>query len=104
LVSEFNVFAQSDDSPPSNNTVSAGRFLNWRSGPRRLVPTRMTVRRWKSILNDAVAHNRCAHLWFHPHNLITGTAQRELVTNILELAGASVKRGDLNSTTFTEIR
>ena len=104
LVSEFNIFAQSDDPPPSNNTVSAGRFLNWRSGPRRLVPTRITVRRWKSILNDAVAHNRCAHLWFHPHNLITGTAQRELVANVLELAGASVKTGDLNSTTFSEIR
>jgi hypothetical protein len=43
-------------------------------------------------------------LWFHPHNLITGTAQRELVTNVLELAGASVRSGDLYSTTFSEVR
>jgi hypothetical protein len=104
LVSEFNIFSQSDEPPLNDNTVSAGRFLNWRSGPRRLVPARVTVQRWKSILRHATKNDGCAHLWFHPHNLITGTAQRELVTNVLELAGASVRSGDLHSATFSEVR
>lgn len=104
LLDELNVFAQSDVLPSGDDTVSAGKFLNWRSGPRRLVPARITVQRWKSILNDAVANEGCAHMWFHPHNLITGRAQRELVTEILELAGSRVRSGDLHSTTFSEVR
>ncbi len=104
LVSEFNIFSQSDEPPSNNNTVSAGRFLNWRSGPRRLVSARVTVQRWKSILQHATKNDGCAHLWFHPHNLVTGRAQRELVTNVLELAGASVRSGDLHSATFSEVR
>ena len=102
VVGEFNVRAVSDQFAGADDLVSPGRFVNWRSGPRRAVPPAVTVRRWRGIMSHAAASGGCAHLWFHPHNLVTGHRQRELVGAILASAGQFVHRGELRSLTFRE--
>ncbi|NCX36114.1 MAG: hypothetical protein EBX19_05755 [Actinobacteria bacterium] len=103
LAGEFRTNVESDPVVAGENWVSAGQFLNWRSGVRRLVPSAITVSRWRSILTHAVETSGCAHVWFHPHNLVTGHRQRELVTEVLSCAGELVRRGDLVSRTFREV-
>jgi len=103
LVGEFRTNMESDPLVAGENWVSAGQFLNWRSGVRRLVPSAITVSRWRSILTHAVETGGCAHVWFHPHNLVTGHRQRELVTEVLSCAGEFVRSGDLVSRTFREV-
>lgn len=63
--------------------IPAGYFLNWRFGPRRLVPRAVTVRRWKNLLDGAAATGGVAHLWFHPHNFITAPSTRATLDAIL---------------------
>jgi hypothetical protein len=103
LLKEFDVHAEAE-SFTDGQTVPAGRFINWRSGARLVVPPSVTKLRWKRILRNAVSTGRCAHLWFHPHNLITGRSQLALVGDILKMAGDHVRRGELESCTFGEVR
>lgn len=103
LVGEFNVRAASDSAAGTDDRVSPGRLVNWRSGPRRIVPSSVTLRRWRGIMSHAASSGGCAHLWFHPHNLVTGHRQRELVGAILASAGEFVRRGELRSITFREV-
>lgn len=76
FLEEFNVSRAAEDDPASAPDqpvrIPAGRFFNWRRGARRLVPPRVTTRRWTNMLDNAAQTGRTAHLWFHPHNLITG--------------------------------
>lgn len=102
LLSEFNLRTQSE-SLQSRQTVPAGHFVNWRSGARLVVPSEVTTLRWKRILQHATITEQCAHLWFHPHNLITGKHQTALVTEIFRMAGDAVRRGHLQSRQFREL-
>jgi hypothetical protein len=102
LLGEFNVRASSE-TLSAGQAVPAGRFINWRSGARLVVPPPVTTFRWKRILQHAADTGRCAHLWFHPHNLITGKNQISLVGDILRIAGDHVRRGDLKSETFMSL-
>lgn len=73
LLREFMVAFASDPVEPDQRPVPipAGHFLNWRHGPRRHVPPAVTTRRWRSMVDHAAANGGLAHMWFHPHNLIT---------------------------------
>ncbi len=102
LGNEFKIWSKAE-SIFSGSEVPAGRFLNWRSGGRRVVPSNVTVRRWNQIMGHAARTGGCAHLWFHPHNLITGRNQLDLVSRVLRLAGEYVRKGHLYSTTFSEV-
>ena len=89
LVREFNIREASQDPERSAfNLVSipGGYFLNWRHGLRRAVPAAVTLLRWRSILNDAVANDRVALLYLHPHNLIDGPGTLELFDAVLQIA------------------
>jgi hypothetical protein len=57
--------------------IPSGTFLNWRHGPRRAIPKSITMRRWTNVLKHAVSTGGVAHLWMHPHNLITAKGQVE---------------------------
>jgi hypothetical protein len=104
LLSEYKIRQLADLLPNEESEIPAGHFLNWRSGPRRIIPPVVTISRWRSILSDAAENNRCAHLWFHPHNVITGHNQRQLVSQAIELAGQYIRRGELRASTFSEVR
>lgn len=101
LLSEYNVCASAEGLPIVAERVAGGRFLNWRRGARRMVPAQLTLSRWQQILEKASAGGRCAHMWFHPHNLITGYKQWDLVERVLGAAGKYVQDGRLVSRTFS---
>lgn len=102
LLSEFNLRARSQYSE-SRQVVPAGYFVNWRSGARLVVPPSVTTLRWKRILQHATITEQCAHLWFHPHNLITGKHQIALVGEMFRMAGDAVRRGHLQSLQFRDL-
>jgi len=104
LLNECNIRQQAEVLPHEKSKIPAGHFLNWRSGPRRVIPPVVTMSRWRSILADAAENNRCAHLWFHPHNVVTGHNQRHLVSQAMELAGGYIRRGELCASTFNEVQ
>ena len=66
--------------------------MNWRCGLRRIIPPAITVRRWRSMLLDAERRGGVAHLWLHPHNLITGHRQMELLEDMLDVLNVMVKQ------------
>jgi len=80
LQDECNIRKQSDVHSMLANPISIppGTFLNWRHGPRRAIPKSITMRRWTNVLKHAVSTGGVAHLWLHPHNLITAKGQVEL--------------------------
>jgi len=80
LQDECNIRKQSDVHSIFANPIAIppGTFLNWRHGPRRAIPKSITMRRWTNVLKHAVSTGGVAHLWLHPHNLITAKGQVEL--------------------------
>jgi Polysaccharide deacetylase len=90
----------SNDSYPL--CLPSGYFLNWRWGARRLIPIPATVARWKAIVDDSIRNGRVAHAWMHPHNLLYGDRQLELLENILTYVARRVRAGDLHNMTQLE--
>jgi len=86
-INEVNLWRQSQSFTTTATPMSipGGQLMNWRKGFRRLIPERLSVLRWRSILRHARMHpKRVAHLWFHPHNLITGANQLDLLETLLD--------------------
>ncbi len=79
LQDECNIQKKSDMHSVFANPIAIppGTFLNWRHGPRRAIPKSITMRRWANVLKHAVSTGGVAHLWMHPHNLITAKGQVE---------------------------
>ena len=73
--------ASADPQPVPGHPVALppGVPINWRSGPRKVVPAAASRRRMAAMLDDAVRTDGVAHLWLHPHNLLTGAGQVELL-------------------------
>ncbi|MGA8172277.1 MAG: hypothetical protein WB816_15790 [Methylocystis sp.] len=89
LAREFNIWEASQEPEPSAFglvSIPGGYFLNRRRGLRRLVPRALTLRRWQSILEDAVADDRVAVLWLHPYNLCDGHGALQLFDEVLRMA------------------
>lgn len=71
LLQELNLAGRSEPVPPpaKPQPIPAGYFINWRSGPRRLVPPAVTRRRARRILTHAAETGGVAHFWTHPENI-----------------------------------
>ncbi|MBC3193495.1 hypothetical protein H7X46_20755 [Pseudonocardia sp. C8] len=86
--------AAPDTDPPADVPVRipAGRFLNWRSGPRRAVPPRVTRSRFRRSLSTAARTGGVVHVWTHPENLASGPGTlellRDIVTDVVRLRDA----------------
>ena len=65
--------------------IPPGTFLNWRHGPRRVIPKQLTLKRWSNVLRHAVNTGGVAHLWLHPHNLITAKGQDQLLESAVSM-------------------
>ena len=99
----------SSNSPSESNSLvstllpmPAGRCLNWRSGVRCFVPFGRTAERWRSIFEHAGTHGGVAHLYLHPHNLVTGARKAELLEDVLAEASRRVESGSLRAITQIE--
>lgn len=84
VVDEFTP-AVSEPVPQRADPVAlpAGLPINWRAGPRRVVPASQSRRRMAAMLDDAVRRDGVAHLWIHPHNLLTGIGQLDLLESLV---------------------
>jgi hypothetical protein len=87
LQDECNIQKKSDLHSVFANPIAVppGTFLNWRHGPRRAIPKSITMRRWTNVLKHAVSTGGVAHLWMHPHNLITAKGQVEFFEDAISL-------------------
>ena len=96
LASEFNLWESADPHPTTAGSpldIPCGHFLNWPHGLRLAVPPDVTVKRWCHILDDAIRHNRVAHCWLQPHNLLNGRGQFELMERVLREVRIRVDAG-----------
>lgn len=78
LLSEFDLGTPSQPLPAASHSraveLPSGVFVNWRSGPRKLVPNAVTRRRARNLLLDAARTGGVAHFWLHPENIATAPA------------------------------
>lgn len=97
FASEFNIFQRSEAQSLCERPVAipSGVFLNWRHGLRRSVPIHVSVARWKHVLDHAERTNGVAHLWLHPHNLLTAPTCLRLLDLLLDLVSERQKSGRL---------
>lgn len=95
VASEFNRFSRSEPTPPAEqcHLIPGGQPLNWRSGIRAKVPKVATVKRWESITRHALTCGGVVHLYLHPHNLITGHQQVELLDLVLGVFARARSQG-----------
>jgi peptidoglycan/xylan/chitin deacetylase (PgdA/CDA1 family) len=91
------------DGHPTPLAIPSGHFLNfWHNAGRRLIPRRVTIRRWKKILDHAAEHGGVAHLWSHPHNFLSDPGLFAVFEAILTYARELVQAGKLDNLTQEE--
>ena len=100
LLSEFWPLQQSDPMTAGTPTaIPAGKFVNWRSGPRNFVPRALSRLRAKSVLDHAVATGGVAHFWTHPENVATAPATLDNLEDIVALAARYRDEGRIETMT-----
>jgi hypothetical protein len=62
----------------------------------------VTLKRWSNVLDHAVASGGVAHLWLHPHNLITARGQVELFEDAISRVAKAQNSGLIKSVTQAE--
>jgi hypothetical protein len=104
LQDECNIGRKSDKHSMSAKpfAIPPGTFLNWRHGPRRVIPKWVTLKRWSNVLDHAVVSGGVAHLWLHPHNLITARGQVGLFEDAILCVAKAQKSGLIESVTQAE--
>jgi peptidoglycan/xylan/chitin deacetylase (PgdA/CDA1 family) len=95
MASEFNILARSEPSPPAAPFQSSpgGYFINWLSGPRRMVPKAVTRLRARRVLRDAARSGGVAHFWTHPENIASAPGTLDNLAAVLEEAVSLRRRG-----------
>ena len=88
LLSEFDLGVPSQPLPDPVDgwplELPSGIFINWRSGPRKLVPPAVTQRRARNLLCHAARTGGVAHFWLHPENIATAPATLANLEGIVE--------------------
>jgi len=104
LLKEFIPFSRSEELTTYKNklVIPGDFFINWRSGLRRFVPIWLTVFRFRMALNHAYKNNGIVHIWLHPHNLLSGKKQIELLHRLLTLAEKYRKNNLLEVLTLSD--
>lgn len=95
LAAEFDTHPAPQPDPLPNGDpipIPSGYFFNWRFGARRRIPKDVTIARWSNLLRRTAREGGVAHLWLHPHNLITGPGTFDVLERVLgEVADMQVK-------------
>ena len=63
----------------------------------------ITFHRAKKIIDDAIEKDGVVNFWLHPHNLITGDKQFELLELIVEYVSRLQKNGKILSYTQRDL-
>ncbi len=85
------------------NCVPGGIMIHWFYGYRKLIPMSILSKKYEYLLNDAINKNKVAHLWLHPHNLITSKKTKEIFVDLCKKIGDIKKEGKLVDVTFKEL-
>ena len=75
--------------------IPGGVFINWRHGFRRLVPSSVSLLKYKNIINHSIKNNGIAHFWIHPHNFITSPLTKDLFKRLCEEVALKVSQSKL---------
>jgi peptidoglycan/xylan/chitin deacetylase (PgdA/CDA1 family) len=105
LAAELNTRAtpQAEDrGDPALIPIPAGYFFNWRFGARRRIPKEVTLARWSNLLKATARDGGVAHLWMHPHNLITGPDTADVLEKVFAEVAELQQRGDIRVETQEE--
>ena len=104
LASEFNPFVRAEPPLPTAalQPIPGGYFINWLSGPRRIVPKAVTRRRARHVLRDAARNGKVAHFWTHPENVASAPATLANLAAVLEEATSLRRQGQLEILTQIE--
>lgn len=84
-------------------SISGDFFINWRNGGRKIIPVGVSYRRAKKVIDDAIATGGVVNFWLHPHNLITGDRQFDLLRMIVEYVSKLDKEGMIESCTQKDL-
>jgi peptidoglycan/xylan/chitin deacetylase (PgdA/CDA1 family) len=106
LMREFYPFAKSEECITLDDNILAipgDFFINWRSGFRSLVPEKLTFKRAKYAIDHSIKNKGVVNFWLHPHNLITGKKQIDLLAEIIEYIAYRQKEGDIQSLTQADL-
>jgi peptidoglycan/xylan/chitin deacetylase (PgdA/CDA1 family) len=101
FASEFNLLTASDRAN-GGEAVPAGVFINWLSGPRRLVPRAVTRLRARRILDHAARTGGVAHFWTHPENIATHPETLKNFNGVIDEIARAAHRGDVRPMTQLE--
>lgn len=108
VLDELNILKPSQKFKQSKNnpmiSLPAGYFLNWPSGPRRLIPSEVTYKRWNHILRSASRKSSQAHMWFHPHNMITAPKMRDTFEKVINNVSNRIDNGEIINLTMDECK
>ena len=86
LLSEFDLSASPEADPPDRTAplpIPAGYFVNWRHGPRTLVPVAVSIARARRMLNRAAAMGKVVHYWLHPENVASAPGTLAVLEGIV---------------------
>ncbi len=81
---EFNIFKESEELDSEGISLPGGVFINWKYGPRKIIPKTISNIRYKNILNHAEKRKRVAHFWTHPHNFITAPESKRIFEKLCQ--------------------
>jgi hypothetical protein len=99
LAEEFGLNARSQEGASAAKgavRIPSGHILNfWHNWERRMIPRTATLRRWSTMVNDAVRTGGTVHLWSHPHNFITDPGLYAVLEQILVNVAALQREGRL---------
>lgn len=95
LFEELNIFKNSEEFEENGNVIPGGVFINWKYGPRNLIPKIISNNKYKNILNNAENKNNVAHFWTHPHNFITAPESKKIFENLCQQIHAKVELNKL---------
>ena len=83
LAEEIWIFQKSEKLKNGDPTrIPGGAFINWKSGFRRVIPTSISMLKYKSMIHNAMTRGEVAHFWLHPHNLITSPQTKYLFADL----------------------
>lgn len=96
LASEFDIFCAPEEDPEPEEELLAipgGYFVNWQSGPRKLVPIALSLARARRMIDRAEKMGGVVHCWLHPENIASAPYTLQLVRGIVALAASRREAG-----------
>lgn len=101
LINEWNIWKRYDINYQIFNNdlvqIPGGAFFNWRYKLRKyLIPSQVTILKWKNLINYSYKYKKTLNLWFHPHNIISAPSTFDVLKEVIFYANKMRENGKLN--------